>query len=352
MEKLLNTTVYSALWSMARVLFTTGLNFLTTLVLAWFLAPADFALIAMTVVFVQLSAFLVDSGFSDALIRKTQITDTEKDSIFYLSLLIAVVIYGLIFLAAPLVSDFYSQPILIDIIRIIMLSVFFKALVVVPNVLLTRELSFKKLFWINLPATVLASALCIYLAYHGSGVWALVWQPVTYAVLSAVITLTVIDWRPGLKFSFTCIKDLFGFSFYLLINRLLNIPFNNMYLIVLPKVFSPTLVGLYFFAQKIKEVLVDLLVSSVEKVTYSAFAKLQDDEELLHEAYRRLVRTTTFVSFGFLVLCILLAPALYQYALPEDWLPGLLVMQLFCLSALFFAPAFCESQYFKDPQAS
>lgn len=201
MEKLLNTTVYSALWSMARVLLTTGLNFLTTLALAWFLAPADFALIAMTVVFVQLSAFLVDSGFSDALIRKTQITDTEKDSIFYLSLLIAAVIYGLIFLAAPLVSDFYSQPILIDIIRIITFSVFFKALVVVPNVLLTRQLSFKKLFWINLPATTFASALCIYLAYHGSGVWALVWQPVAYAVLSAAITLTVVDWRPGLKFS-------------------------------------------------------------------------------------------------------------------------------------------------------
>jgi len=336
MLNLKSQTFSNLIWNFAEQFLSKGIVIITTLVLAWFLVPNDYALIAMLAVFISLSSALVDAGFGVALIRKLDVSDIELNTVFFINIVLAVVVYLTVFFLAPLIATFYSEPRLIDLIRVVSISVFFQSLTIVPKVILTRELNFKLQLKVVLPASFLSSLIAILLAYYGYGVWALIFQILANSFFLFVFYWLLRLWKPSFSFSFGVLKELWHFARYIVVDSAVAIPFQNMYFIALAKFFTPDLVGLYFFAGKVKDMLVGLVVSSVQTVTYPVLAKIQEDQSRLKQGFRQIISATTFLVFPMMFFLAALAPVLFEVFLPEKWHGAAVYLQLMCLAALLY----------------
>lgn len=336
MSSLRDKTFINIIWNFSEQIFSKGFVFLTTVVLAWFLVPEDYALVAMLAVFISLSTVLVDAGLSQALIRQLKVSKLDLNTVFYTNLGLSVFLYFLLYGLAPLIADFYSEERLVELIRVVSLSVFFQAFIVVQKTVLSRALNFKLQLKVVLPAAILSSILAILLAYLGYGVWALIFQILFNSVFLAIFYWLLRMWRPSLQFSFLSLKLLWGFSRFIVIDSLMSVPFKNMYLIVLPKYFAAGPVGLYFLSEKIKEVITMLIIQSVQSVAYPVLSQIQDDNVRLKQGYRKVISAATFLTFPVTFFVATLSPVVLEVFLPEEWFGAVIYLQLMCFALILY----------------
>lgn len=321
-------------WRFSELMLNRGAGGITTLILAWFLAPEDFGLIAMMAVFLGLSNVLIDAGLSQALIRKQGLRKQDYNAAFFANIVIACIVYVLLFISAPLIADFYSQQKLVDLIRIAGIALIFNGLSIVQRAVLIREFKFKLQMRVSLPATLISSAIAIVVAYLGYGVWALVIQLVLQALLNSLFYWCLRLWRPTFSFAWSDLVALVPFSSFLLLEQFTNILFVNMYVMTIANLYSASIAGYYYLSQKIREILIEQLVGSVQMVTYPTLARIQDNPERLKSGFRQIISAITFIISPFLVFLAALLDNIFHLLLPETWWPATIYIQLMCLSAL------------------
>ena len=336
MNTLKENTILGVFWSFFEQFLSKGLNALTTLVLAWFLVPEDYALVAMLTVFIALSSSLVGGGFSQAIIRKPKISQTELSTVFWVNIILSIFIYNIIYIISPYVSIFYQKPVLENLLKVVSLALLSQSLSIVPLALLNRELKFKNNFIIALPAAIASSLLAIFLAYKGYGVWSLIFQILLNSLLFSTALLFLSKWKPSATFKIGSLTEVWRFSKFIIIESLLSIPLNNIYLMVLPKYFAVGPVGLYFFSQKIKDITVGLIVDAIQRVTYPALSKIQDDPERLLQGYRKVTAISTFLIFPAVCSISAFSPVIFEYLLPDKWLGAANYFQLMALASLTY----------------
>lgn len=327
-------TTTGILWNFGQQLATRGVAILVTLLLARFLVPEDFGLVAMMAVFLALGSSLMDSGFREALIRLENITQEDYATAFYANLVLGLVSYTALFAAAPVIAEFYEEPRLVDLIRVASLSVIIMSVQVVQVASLSRKLNFKAQLKASLPASVISGVVAVALAYVGWGVWALVSQMLLNSLAQTGLLWKMEGWRPTRQFSWPSLKGMYNFGYKLFLSGVLDTVFQNLYVIVIAKVFSAPVAGLYFFANKIKELIVQQLVRSVQAVTYPALASVQSDDARLKQGYKKIVILMTVTLFPGILFAAALAEPLFQILLPEKWHPAVPYFQLLCLVAL------------------
>lgn len=313
-----------------------GIGILVTLLLAHFLVPADFGLMAMLAVFITIAGSLMESGFKQALIRKKDALQRDFNTAFYANILLGFLSYGLLFIIAPAVAVFYDEPRLTDLIRVVGISIPITAFQVVQIANLSRSLNFKTQLKATVPATIASGLIAISLAYLGFGVWALVAQTLMVSTLTTLILWAMQLWQPTLEFSRQSLSDMFGFGYKLFLSDLLNIVFKNLYIVVIAKLFLAPIAGFYFFAEKIKDLIISQLVLSIMTVTYPALSILQDEDIRLKAALRKVIQVTTFLLFPAMLFLAALAEPLFHVFLPDTWLPAAVYLQLMCITALLY----------------
>ncbi|MFT6986928.1 MAG: O-antigen/teichoic acid export membrane protein [Psychromonas sp.] len=336
MQNLESKTTSGVFWSFCERFLSKGIGVITTLFLAWFLVPEDYALIAMLAVFISLSSVLVDAGLGQALIRKLEVSELELNTVFYTNLVLSGLIYLICYFAAPLISEFYAEPRLILLIRVVLFSVFLQSLIVIQKTVLVRALNFKDQLKVILPASFGSSLIAIILAYLNFAEWALIFQIIFYQLFLSISYWRLKLWRPSFQFSFTALMGLWRFASYIVFDSMISIPFQNMYLITLPKYFAAGPVGIYFFAQKIKVILIEFIVGAVQSVTYPALSKLQDDNVRLKKSYRTLIKVTTYLIFPMIMFSCALAPLLFEVLLPENWYGAAIYLQLMLIASILY----------------
>ncbi|WP_447045824.1 lipopolysaccharide biosynthesis protein [Vreelandella sp. H-I2] len=329
-------TVHGVLWSFIEQLLRRGVSFLVTLLLARFLVPEDFGLLAMMAVFIAITNSLMDSGIKQALIRKKDASQVAFNTAFYTNLVFGIFAYALLFGVAPWVAEFYEEPHLTLLIRVLGVVVLINSFQLIQSAILSKELNFKTQLKASVPASVLSGILAIILAQQGAGVWALIAQMVVSSLLLSIILWYVQRWRPTLSYDFSIFKEMYLFGYKLFLANLLNIIVKNLYIIVIAKVFSAGAAGLYFFANRIKELVVEQLVTAVQKVTYPALSTMQDDDVRLKAAYRKVLKLTTFILFPTLLMIAVLAEPIFLVLFSERWLPAVIYLQLMCIAALLY----------------
>lgn len=311
-----------------------GIATLTTLLLAWFLTPDDFGMLAMMMVFLAFADVLVDAGLSQALIRKDSVSQRELSTTFFANILIAILAYLLLFFCAPYIALFYEQPDLEHLIRVAGLAIFFNALAVVQQAILSRALKFKLQLQVTLPAAILSGVVAVVCAYSGLGVWALIVQVSSQSLLTALLYWRLRLWAPSLEFGGSEFRELFAFGGYLLLAQMTNVPYKNMYVIVIAKVYVSAIAGLYFFAEKIRDLVLNQLIISVQKVTYPVLSQVQSDNIKLKRGYRQVISVTTFLVFPVLISLAALVDNLFTLLLPTKWSAAAPYLQLLCLASL------------------
>jgi len=329
-------TITGVIWTFFEQLFRVGIQTITTLILAWFLLPEDFGLMAMISIFFAIAQSLVDSGFSQALIRKKEVSQTDYSTAFYTNLALGLLTYTLLLVSAPFISSFYNEPRLVVLVRVVGLVVIINSFQLVQVADLTRKLNFKIQFRVTLPSAMFSGIVAIFMAAMGFGVWSLVAQMLISSFASTSLYWVINKWRPSKDFSVKSLNEMFGFGSKLLASGLIDTAFQNIYVIVIGKLFSATLVGYYFFAQRIQELVANQLSSAVQKVTYPALSTIQDDNIALKAFYRRIIQVVTYIVFPSMIALAVLAKPLFSLMLKEDWLPAVPYLQLLCIVGLLY----------------
>ena len=219
-------------------------------IMARILTPTDYGLVGMLTIFIAISQSLIDSGFSQALIRKQNRSQVDCSTVFYFNIVVGVVIYILLYICAPLIARFYEEPILSSITRLISLSVVINSFVVVQRALLTERLDFKTQAKASLSASVISGVVGISMAKCGFGVWAIVIYQLINLSVNAGLLWVLSHWRPSLQFSWPSFIEMFGFGSKLAVSGIIDTIYKNLYLIVIGKIFKAADLGYYTRAQQ------------------------------------------------------------------------------------------------------
>jgi O-antigen/teichoic acid export membrane protein len=328
--------VIGVIWSFFEQLLRRGVSILVTLLLARFLVPEDFGLLAIVTVFITIATSLMESGIKEAVIRKLDADNDYFSTAFYTNLMLASLAYGLLFVAAPYIASFYEDTRLTLLLRVAGVVVLINAFQSIQIALLSRDLNFKLQMKAMVPAAIVSGLVAVVLAYQGAGVWALITQTLLNALLIVAVYWWIQSWRPLRVFDVEALKEMYGFGYKLFLSNLLKHISKNLYVLVIAKLFSAQVAGQYFFADRIKSMVVDQLVTSIQKVTYPALSTLQNDNIRLKANYRKVLQTTTFLLFPVVLMLAALSEPLFQVLFPPRWLPAALYLQLMCLVVILY----------------
>ena len=333
MSNKLSLKIFSSLiWKFLERGGTQGIQFIIQIFLARLLSPNDYGVIALITVFIALANVFVQSGFNTALIQKQNVDEKDFSSVFYISLLVAGILYILLFFSAPLIASFYEIKELINIIRVLSITLFFGAFNSIQNVIISRRMDFKKLFYSSLGAVIISGIIGVIFAYKGFGVWALVFQQLINQISICIILFFTVKWYPRLLFSFERLKLLFSFGGKLLCSALLDTGYREMTNLIVGKIYNPATLGYYNRGYQFPSLIVSNFNGSIQSVLFPALVSVQDNKFRIKELTRRAIVTSSYVIFPLMIGLGVIAESMIKLFLTEKWLPCVSFLRIFCLS--------------------
>lgn len=337
MAKGLERSVASGVaWSFSEKFMTMAIQMVVSIVVARELMPEDFGVMAIMTFFTSVALTIVDSGFSQALVRKSQPSDEDYSSVLSFNVVTSLVLYvALVALAWP-VAHFYEQPVIIDIAPVLFLLLPVNALCVVQTAMLNRELRFKLLSQIIFSASLISGVVAVVMAFMGFGIWALVAQRLLMMAIKAILFWTLHRWRWRVRPSMVSLRSMAPFSLRLLATDLVASIYNNVAQLFIGKSYSTSALGYYSQAQKLKDLPVLSIVSAVQGVTFPALSRMGDDIERLVEGYMRIMRMLSFVIFPIMLGLVAIAPEMFMLLLGEKWMPTVPFFEILALAGLFY----------------
>ena len=335
-ESLKNKTVKGVGWSFIDNLSSSGITFLVGLVLARLLTPSEYGIMAILTIFIAVSNSIVDSGFSNALIRKTDARRVDYNTVFLFNLLVSGLLYVVLFFAAPSISRFFKEPLLVEVMRVIGWVLVINALAIIPRTLFVKEVNFKTQTKISLIASISSGVIGIGMALAGLGVWSLVGQQLSRQLLNTLFLWIYCTWRPAWEFSMQSFKELFGFGSKILLSGLLNTIFNEIYSLVIGRCYTSAQLGQYTRANQFNQIFSSNLTTVIQRVSYPVLSSIQDESERLREAYRKVIKSTMLISFACMLGLAAVARPLIIILIGEKWLPAVGFLQIICFSGMLY----------------
>lgn len=335
-ESLKQKTVKGVGWSFADNIANSGITFLVGLVLANILTPEEYGIMAMVTIFIAVSNSIVDSGFSNALIRKTNIRSVDYNTVFYFNLIVSIFLYLILYVSAPAISVFFKEPVLVDVMRVIGWILIINAFAIIPRTIFVRNINFKAQTKVSLIASVSSGVIGIGMALAGWGVWSLVGQQLSRQLLNTVFLWIFCRWRPLWEFSTQSFKELFGFGSKLLASGLIDTIYRDIYYLIIGRFYSAADLGQYTRASQFNTIFSSNLTSVVQRVSYPVLSSIQNEPERLLGAYRRVIKTTMLITFACMLGLAAVAKPLIVILIGEKWLPAVYFLQIICFSGMLY----------------
>jgi O-antigen/teichoic acid export membrane protein len=337
----LSTTLKSkalgaVVWSAAENLSSQGARFVIGIILARLLRPDEFGLIGMLAIFISIARMIADCGFGQALIQKQDATRRDESSVFYVSLVLGFLGATTLFLAAPLIAAFYRQPQLLSLTRIMAWLVFINAFGVIQTNLLTKKMDFKTQLKVSVVSTLVGGIVAIIMAARGCGVISLAVQVLVGDSLRTVLLWLAHGWRPAAEFSFASVRKMFSFSSRLLASYFLNAIFQNIYSLLIGKIFDARALGFYSRAKNMQQLPAESLSSIVNRVSFPLFSVVQGDKPHLKRAVRKALTSVAFINFPLLTGLACVSAPLVKILLTDKWLPCVPLLQLLCGAGVLY----------------
>lgn len=335
-DTLKTTTVKGTFWSFVDSVMGSGVTFVVGLVLARLLSDYEYGLIGIVSIFIAIFNSIVDSGFSSALIRRNKANDLDYNTMFFFNLFLSTLLFIFFFFSAPLIASFFGQPQLILLIRVMSIIVIINGVAIIQRTLFIKRIDFKTQAKISLIASVTSGCIGIALALAKFGVWALAAQQISRQLLNTLFLWIYGRWWPKLQFSIKSFKELFGFGWKLLVSGLINTLWDQIYQVVIGKLYSTNTLGQYTRADQFAVVPSSNLTSVIYKVSYPVLSSIQDDNEHLKNTFRQIIKITMFVTFVLMLgLCAIAEPMIVA-VIGEKWLPCVPFLQILCLYYIFY----------------
>jgi teichuronic acid exporter len=323
-------------WVLAQQFGKQSISFVISLILTRMLLPEEFGLIGMIAIFVSIGNVLLNAGLTQSLIRSKELDQIDYSTVFYFNLVASILIYIIIYFSAPFIAKFYSQPILIGIIRLYCLNFIISAFSAVQIARLTKIMDFKTQTIIAIPSAIIGGIVGVTLAYLEYGVWSLVWSVLSISLISSIQLWVYSKWTPSLVFNIEKFKEHFNFGYKLMFAALINTLHVNIYFLVIGKYFSVSQVGFYSRADTLKQLPVTNISSALEKVTFPLFSSIQDDNIRLKSIYKKLMQSVIYLIAPILIFLGVLAEPIFRFLFTEKWLPAVPYFQILCIVGVLY----------------
>ena len=324
------------IWSALERFSVQGVQFFIMIIMARLLTPKDYGLLGMLGVFLAVAQSLIDSGFTQALIRKQNRTEVDNSTVFYFNVVVSIILYLLLYIVAPYVAQFYNAPELCIIMRVTCISIIINSLSIIQRVILTIKIDFKTQAKVSFIATLLSGIIGISLAYSGYGVWALVYQSLLIAVLNSFLLWVISKWRPIFAYSWKSFIELFSFGSKLLASGLLDTIYKNIYPIIIGKVFSASDLGYYTRAQNFSDFPSSNSTSILQRVTYPILCNIQNNDEQLRNVYRRFLKLSAYIIFPLMTGLAAVSHPFIIFVIGDKWAFCAKLLQIICFSMMWY----------------
>lgn len=331
-ESLKNKTVRGVGWSFVESFMAQGISFLVGLVLARMLTPDEYGLIGIITIFITVLNSFVDSGFSNALIRKQHVTQEDYNTVFVTNIVFSILMVILLYVAAPLIARFFKRTELVSLTRVMGLVVIFNALSLVQNTILTKKLDFKTKTKASLISAIISGIIGICMAFMGYGVWSLVGQALSRQLINSICLWFFNRWWPNFSFYWESFKEMWSFGWKLLVSKLIDTTWNELYQVVVGKFYSPATLGQYTRGKQFASLFSQNLTAVVQRVSYPALSEIQNDRVRLVQAYRRVIKITMFVTDVLMLFLAAISEPLLFCLIGPQWHQASVFLPLICIT--------------------
>lgn len=335
-EKANDTKVFSNLiWRFGQVFGAQAVSFIVSIILARILDPAVYGTVALVTVFVSILQVFVDSGLGTALVQKKEADELDFSTVFHFNMFMCVVLYLLIFAAAPLIASYYEDPVLIPVVRTVSLILIVYGLKGVQQSYVARNFLFKRMFYATLAGNIGGAVLGIAMAVMGYGVWALVGQMLFNAILDTFILWVTVRWRPKAAFSLERLRSLFSYGWKILVTSLLETVYTNLCSLIIGKKYSDADLAYYHRGRQFPTLASYVFSSSMDSVLLPAMSKNQDDKSRVGDMTRRALQVSSYIMWPVAVGLAVCAEPMVRLLLTDKWLPCVPYMRIFCIVCAF-----------------
>jgi len=331
-----NKTIAGMFWSFSDIIAKKGIQFVIQVFLARLLLPKDFGIIGMITVFISVSQSIIDSGFGNALIRENKVSQEDYSTVFYFNLVMAIVMYIVLFFSVNAISSFFNEPQLVAILRVLALVLIINSFGLIQRTMLVKNIDFKTQTRISVVSSVSSGVIGIIFAYLGYGVWSLVIRMLSMQFILSLLLCLSNKWIPYLVFKMDSFKRLFGFGWKLLVSGLIETLYKNIYYVVIGKLFSAIELGYYTNAQKLRDTVSQSITMSVQKVSYPVLSSINGENERLRLGYKKILKNSVFITFPMMIGLAVIANPFINLLFGANWVASIPYFQVLCFAGMLF----------------
>ena len=331
-----NVILSNFIWRFAERCGAQLVTAVVSVLLARLLAPDDYGMIALVSVFTNIMYVFVDCGLSTALIQKKDADDLDFSSVFYFNFAVCVLLYLIMFIAAPYIAAFYKRPGLTSIVRVISLTLVLSGVKSVQQVYVSRNMLFRLFFFSTLGGTLFSAALGLWMAYAGFGVWALVAQQLSNTAIDTLILFLTVKWRPKKMFSWQRLKGLLSYGWRLLASSLLDTVYNNLRSLVIGRVYTSADLAYYNQGQYVPDTIAVNVDSSIDSVLFPAMSAAQDEPAQVKNMTRHAIKMSVYIIAPLMMALAFCAEPLVRLFLTDKWLPCVPFLRICCVTYMFY----------------
>ena len=326
----------SVLWSGIQNIAHQGVNFIITIIIARILTPEDYGLVAMLTIFFALAQAFIDSGLSGALIQKKDCTEKDYNSVFVFAVGVAILLYLILFICAPLIAKLYNNDLLVSLSRVYLFSLVINAIGIVPMTIMHKNLEFKEYAYITIGIDLLAGGTAVVAAYAGMAYWALVFQIIVSSSLSTLAFFIATKWKPSFVFSIGSFKEMISFGFPVMLTSIVHAIYNNIYSLVIGAKYESKELGLYNRAYTFSNLIPMTFSNFSMRAMFPVLARIQDNTEELKKKVLEMLHLSLFVVVPINVYLAFNCHDVIKIVLGEKWLDLVPYFTILCVACLSY----------------
>lgn len=312
------------------------INLLFQIFLARLISPEKFGDLAIIIVFYNFIDLFIQVGFSSSLIRKKELTDADRDTVFLVSCLFSLLGYGILFFIAPWIGNFYNNFNIITPLRVVGVTLFFSPLFCVGNAILIRGMKFKAIFVRGILSSIISGIFGLYLALKGYEIWALVAQIIlNQFVLTGVMCLYT-RYYGGFLFSRKSLIEILSFGKNVLATELMLYGVESIRSLMVGKYYNEKTLAFYDRGQLYPSTLMRAINDTLFSTLLPFFSKKQNDDCGLADSFQKVLYISTIIIFPVFTLMLVSSKEIIIFLLSDVWLESVVFMQIFCIYQIFF----------------
>lgn len=318
------------IWTFGERILAQGVSFVLSIILARMLLPSEYGTIAMVLVFINIANVFTSTGFGESLVQKKNADDTDFSTVFFCTLILSILIYGILFISAPYIACFFHNDGIVLVLRVLSLKIILSSIATVQHAYVQKHLLFRKFFFSTLGGTLFSGLLGITLAYLGVGVWALVAQYLANTIIDILVLFYTVPWRPRILFSVKRAKQLMNFGWKLVLANLINAMYNELRSLIIGRLYSSADLAYYNKGNQIPSLAITNIDTAIGNVVFPAMSAAESKARL-KSIGRRAMKTTSYIIFPIMIGLIVVSKPLVFMLLTDRWENSIIYMQILCL---------------------